>query len=485
MDASNERHCVRISNIPPHFTIADIRAFFSRCATCDHPFTCVPAVPDLFSLCVLDSFVESGKFEAFHLRPCPRPPSTSATSAPTPVAGRTGLYVPVTRRPPLPPQAVAVFSSASFAASFFHSFHGKKWPAHLPGSTPNTPNTGRCVVDRVVASSSGVFADNKRRVMRGKTSCGGVAMGDEGAIRAHDDSACEGPSFPVVDIPHAPACLPRGNIGTPTSDLLSLVSRCVLPCAALKEMGLQHFAGGGVGRKFKEFNFKWPKSRDASEACGSTRQAPGDNDDDDADGDGLEASWGGGSRNYTRRDRMETRELLHEEGVEDPWDKGDASGLVWYTDAQYWDAQEGDLDDRTSDGLDVVGAGCGGWTRLHDSGGGDGDAGDGERFCDDSAAAERAFEHFVAQGLPGALLSKWGYKADASSGRLPVLNANRTRTGLGWQGRGDVNVPLRRFHEEMEGEDLVGSYAAAVGAGQRLIGTVFDKVPVTDVAKRR
>jgi len=97
--------------------------------------------------------------------------------------------------------------------------------------------------------------------------------------------------------------------------------------------------------------------------------------------------------------RMETRELLHEEGVEDPWDKvalalvacglsaaaaaalaaaaaaaaardatthlllqhaaciltpppicfrrclyqGDASGLVWYTDAQYWDAMEGDM----------------------------------------------------------------------------------------------------------------------------------------------
>ena len=46
-------------------------------------------------------------------------------------------------------------------------------------------------------------------------------------------------------------------------------------------------------------------------------------------------------------------------------------------------------------------------------------------------------------------------------------------------------MPLRRFHEEMEGEDLAGSSAAAVAAGRRLIGTVFDKVPVTDVAKRR
>ena len=286
----------------------------------------------------------------------------------------------------------------------------------------------------------------------------------------------------IVDMQPSPACLPRGNIGTPTSELLSLVSRCVLPCAALKQMGLQHFAAGGIGRKFKDFNFKWPQSSHKAGRCerGDTH---GDSGDDDADGDGLEAAWGGGSRNYTRRDRMETREMLHEEGVEDPWDKGDASGLVWYTDAQYWDAMEGDLDDRTSDGLDVVGGGGGGWTRLHGSGGEGDDAGDGERFCDDAAAAERTFERYIAQGLPGTLLNKWGFKPDTYSGRLPVMNGNRTRTGLGWQGRGDVNVPLRRFHEEIEGEE--GSLAAAVAEKQHVIGTVFDKVPVAVVSKRR
>ena len=66
-----------------------------------------------------------------------------------------------------------------------------------------------------------------------------------------------------------------------------------------------------------------------------------------------------------------------------------------------------------------------------------------------------------------------------------MLHANRTRTGLGWQGRGDVNVPLRRFHEEMEGEDLAGSCAAAAAGGQHVIGTVFDEVPVADVSKKR
>ena len=86
---------------------------------------------------------------------------------------------------------------------------------------------------------------------------------------------------------------------------------------------------------------------------------------------------------------------------------------------------------------------------------------------------------------PGTLLNKWGFKPDTYSGRLPVMNGNRTRTGLGWQGRGDVNVPLRRFHEEIEGEDLAGSLAAAVAEKQHVIGTVFDKVPVAVVSKRR
>jgi hypothetical protein len=472
MDAPNERQFLRISNIPAHFSISDMRAFFSRYVL---PQSSRPLFSTSHPCSFSHSYVETGKFEQFHLRPLPRPCSSLPPAAPAHIAGRTGLYTPINRRMPLPNCAVVVISSASTAAAFCRSFHGKKWAA-LPSAPPTT--SGRCAIERVAVSPA-VNGGRRRQGINAANEL--VAPESDERIEAtgHAATATSAPSLPIVDLPLPPASLPRGNIGTPTSDLLSLVSRCVLPCAVLKQMGLQHFAAGGISRKFKDFNYKWPQSK------GKCGPADCSGDDDNADGDGLEASWGGGSRNYTRRDRMETRELLHEEGVEDPWDKGDASGLVWYTDAQYWDALEGDLDDRTSDGLDVVGCGEGGWTRLHDAGGGDGDAGDGERYCDDSAAAERAFERFVAQGLPATLLNKWGFKPDTSGGRLPVLNANRTRTGLGWQGRGDVNVPLRRFHEEMEGEDLVGSHAAAVSGGQHAIGTVFDTVHVADVMSKR
>ncbi|XP_033747313.1 LOW QUALITY PROTEIN: G patch domain-containing protein 3-like [Pecten maximus] len=45
-------------------------------------------------------------------------------------------------------------------------------------------------------------------------------------------------------------------------------------------------------------------------------------------------------------------ERLFEEEIELKWEKG-GSGLVFYTDAQYWKEQEGDFDEQTTDDLDV------------------------------------------------------------------------------------------------------------------------------------
>ena len=47
------------------------------------------------------------------------------------------------------------------------------------------------------------------------------------------------------------------------------------------------------------------------------------------------------------------QEYLFDEEVEQIWDKGDASGLVMYTDAVHWDKQRGDFDERHADDWDV------------------------------------------------------------------------------------------------------------------------------------
>lgn len=47
-----------------------------------------------------------------------------------------------------------------------------------------------------------------------------------------------------------------------------------------------------------------------------------------------------------------TKEQLFEDKIELKWEKG-GSGLVFYTDAQFWDAKEGDFDAKTADDWDI------------------------------------------------------------------------------------------------------------------------------------
>ncbi|MBN3315033.1 GPTC3 protein, partial [Atractosteus spatula] len=69
----------------------------------------------------------------------------------------------------------------------------------------------------------------------------------------------------------------------------------------------------------------------------------------------------------TRQERAEER--LFEDEIELKWEKG-GSGLVFYTDAQYWKEEEGDFDEQTADDWDVD------MSVYYDKDGGDKDARD-------------------------------------------------------------------------------------------------------------
>uniref|UniRef100_A0A6I8PUS6 GPN-loop GTPase 2 n=1 Tax=Xenopus tropicalis TaxID=8364 RepID=A0A6I8PUS6_XENTR len=69
----------------------------------------------------------------------------------------------------------------------------------------------------------------------------------------------------------------------------------------------------------------------------------------------------------TTQDRI--KERLYEEEIELKWEKG-GSGLVFYTDAQVWQEQEGDFDEQTADDWDVDMSG------YYEEDGGDKDARD-------------------------------------------------------------------------------------------------------------
>ncbi|XP_035827157.1 G patch domain-containing protein 3 isoform X2 [Aplysia californica] len=70
------------------------------------------------------------------------------------------------------------------------------------------------------------------------------------------------------------------------------------------------------------------------------------NDDDAEEWDRHEASEDDPSNQERNKER------LYEEEIEQPWEKG-GPGVVFYTDAMFWQEREGDFDEQTTDDLDV------------------------------------------------------------------------------------------------------------------------------------
>mmetsp|Transcript_42241 Transcript_42241/g.99178 ORF Transcript_42241/g.99178 Transcript_42241/m.99178 type:complete len:541 (+) Transcript_42241:88-1710(+) len=197
---------------------------------------------------------------------------------------------------------------------------------------------------------------------------------------------------------HPPPGLPAGNVGTPRSEVLKAIARCQIPASAVSRLlgtqgSLQRSAlksaavppplcwqpscedaDAGMKIPLSEWPLKQPGKVDTSEIAplravlarrrhSQTQQTrkpsdgslesrhlprPLDESDDELEEPHEQAP------HHQRNDRMESATgYLHEDIVEDIWDKHDASGLVIYTDAAYWDQNAGGLDERAHDGWDV------------------------------------------------------------------------------------------------------------------------------------
>ncbi|OLP88158.1 putative protein phosphatase 2C 35 [Symbiodinium microadriaticum] len=187
---------------------------------------------------------------------------------------------------------------------------------------------------------------------------------------------------------------------------------------------------------------------------------------------------------YERSDRLDSAAgYLYEDTVEHIWDKQDASGLVWYTDAAYWDRLAGDLDERCADGWDV-------------------ESEPREVSSDDDVATippsveQGAGLEAVQRGVAGKIMRSWGADPSVkrpSSTLLAVvegLQPNMSRTGLGWAGERSRRKPspgpqedwLRigsiydqkgrqdhdglKFRKGSGGKPLPGFFAAASALGE-------------------
>ncbi|XP_023329281.1 G patch domain-containing protein 3 isoform X3 [Eurytemora carolleeae] len=356
----SDRVYVLVSNIPPVFHTLDLRRFFS-------------------------DFVENDKFICFHYRHRPhkqepvRNESDNNTSTiiipaakdkkiseqsedksakPIEKSARTGVAKTfgeqVTGRvhqsrdqePPDRPSCCCVVQlDAQHVNSFLTSFHRKHWL-----DSTDTELDTRCFIAKI--------ANDK-----------------------HSELS-------ILPEQRPPNIMPRGNVGTSTKFFLEAIRDCRLPAKLIGKLGLEfpkskHRKYGEVPFEYAPTRTKGWKSLDRTKLQALNTAGPrievgvdagkedsGAEDDDDtceewerheALHDDVHANRTIGrqvnSSSYLAEggdldQQPGTKEKPFEEEIELVWEKG-GSGLNFYTDAQYWKAQEGDFDEQTTDDWDV------------------------------------------------------------------------------------------------------------------------------------
>eukprot|EP00055_Hartaetosiga_balthica_P002985 m.5982 g.5982 ORF g.5982 m.5982 type:complete len:469 (+) comp2525_c0_seq1:74-1480(+) len=184
-----------------------------------------------------------------------------------------------------------------------------------------------------------------------------------------------------------PNVMPNGNVGTPLATFQSLIRQCKLPSAMYKKLNLNfakyrsrkygrvpfRYRLGRIdhtrlrlkdiprvhGRSkhfetiLKELAKNAPKTTAAASAIYESTLGDEDGEQENKYDEEEEEEWDRHLGLHPQIESKNHKERLFEKKVSNPWDKGDASALVHYTDAFYWDQHGGDFDERTADDWDV------------------------------------------------------------------------------------------------------------------------------------
>ncbi|XP_066191188.1 G patch domain-containing protein 3 [Sylvia atricapilla] len=438
-DGGPARYCL-VSGIPASLRSAQLRAYFSQ-------------------------FLEAGGFLCFHYRHRPeRPPAGSGGGASAP---RTCSCL-VSVRP-------------GRARRFVRMYSGKRWVG--PGGTALP---GRCLIRRVRLSPG---------------------TGPE-VSPSSEDRAAAGESVSEAELRrlpefNPPSFMPFGNVGTPLSVFLELIRACRLPPRVISKLQLD-FPKTGSSRRYGNVPFKYQDTETVAEeervytAAGDeitegeepvTQPARPEEDEEgqekeeeesnsDDDNDTCE-EWERHEalhEDVTQQQRL--RERLFEEEIELKWEKG-GSGLVFYTDAQFWQEQDGDFDEQTADDWDVD------MSIYYDKDGGDKDARDSVQMWleqrlrdgleDGSVSGQPigTFERYT-KGFGRKVLEQQGWTeglglGSSNSGMAEALDNEgqnpRCKRGLGYHGeklptfvrkkkpRGDTSVVISTIYDDPEPQD--------------------------------
>ncbi|KAM4884804.1 G patch domain-containing protein 3 [Sylvia borin] len=441
-DGGPARYCL-VSGIPASLRSAQLRAYFSQ-------------------------FLEAGGFLCFHYRHRPER---------LPAGGGGGASAPRTC-------SCLVSVRPGRARRFVRMYSGKRWVG--PGGTALP---GRCLIRRVRLSPG---------------------TGPE-VSPSSEDRAAAGESVSEAELRrlpefNPPSFMPFGNVGTPLSVFLELIRACRLPPRVISKLQLD-FPKTGSSRRYGNVPFKYQDTEtvaeeervytaagdeimEGEEPAGVTQPARPEEDEEgqekeeeeshsDDDQDRCE-EWERHEalhEDVTQQERL--RERLFEEEIELKWEKG-GSGLVFYTDAQFWQEQDGDFDEQTADDWDVD------MSIYYDKDGGDKDARDSVQMWleqrlrdgleDGSVSGQPigTFERYT-KGFGRKVLEQQGWTeglglGSSNSGMAEALDNEgqnpRCKRGLGYHGeklptfvrkkkpRGDTSVVISTIYDDPEPQDM-------------------------------
>uniref|UniRef100_A0A147AVI8 G patch domain containing 3 n=1 Tax=Fundulus heteroclitus TaxID=8078 RepID=A0A147AVI8_FUNHE len=468
-----------IGNIPAAFHSADLRNFFSQ-------------------------FIESGGFLCFHYRHRPEVRRQPEGSAEPPLGEDGQAAGPAS---PAEPGDSARASCALKTAGktcccvvSVHAEHADRFVRMYAGNhwvdSKGSWLARRCVIRRIRVSrdeDEGSFPYKTKHEQRHRVSL------------TEQFTQADLHSLPELN---PPALMQSGNVGTPIKVFLQLIQSCRLPPRLIRKLGLT-FPKTGSCRRYGNVPFQyrntrvlpateetvltaagheisgpgsfaaptlWPRPPAADGPAAEAGDAQSDAEREDVqseadDDDDWCEEW---ERHEALHDDVtsqeRSKERLYEEEIELKWEKG-GSGLVFYTDAQYWQEEEGDFDEQTADDWDVD------MSVYYDKDGGDMDARDyiKMRFekrlrdgTEDASGHNQAigsFERFT-KGFGRRVMEKQGWRDGEGLGSsqvgIPEALENdgqhpRCKRGFGYHGERLVLHPVKKARTDF------------------LISTVYDK----------
>ena len=448
---SKEERTVIIFNIPQNFGSSDLRRFFT-------------------------TFAETEKFECFHYK---RRPETKLEGFKRESFLKGGGEASANHN-----VALAVLSSKSHLEPFLSYYHFKHWT-----DRKNEDLTLRCLCFPVTSSSSTASAGSLVQLTN------------------------------LSELRSLPSIAPQGNVGTPTAFFLQAINECRLSPKVIAKLGLDfkpkrtfsqvppptNVTDGGSKKhnrvllnkvrqtkRLPKTSKKGEKVSSADDAGDAGNDITEEEEEKQEDSDYEEEEWDRHRALHNdvsaRRvvgniedlnDQPGTKERLFEEKMEVTWDKG-SSGLVFYTDAQFWREAEAQEEAEDADDWDVD------TSEYFEEGAGDKDARDAAsmRKFDDLYSGKRGHESVFGgfekhtKGIGRKLMEEAGWKDGQGLGKTRQGRASAVHS-QGQQGRSGLGFKTNERKREKLPYQRPRSEAVEAEAEEKIvhISTIYDPRP--------